>query len=112
MVIRTGYSRREQKQNVLETVYPNQSSAVNSTLGIDLNNGGESTVAVACDANRQVGYGGKADSSGSVAATKAMMWFGNRKLRLAASGPLHHVAGGRDLPGSTRRVMPKCCSRP
>lgn len=49
-----------------------------STVGIDLNNGAEATVAVDCDGGRQVGYGGKMDVSGNVVETKAMMWFGNR----------------------------------
>ena len=49
-----------------------------STVGIDLNNGAEATVAVDCDNGRQVGYGGKMDISGYVVETKAMMWFGNR----------------------------------
>jgi hypothetical protein len=49
-----------------------------STVGVDLNNGAEATVAVDCDGGRQVGYGGSMDISGNVANTKAMMWFGNR----------------------------------
>jgi hypothetical protein len=49
-----------------------------STVGIDLNNGAEATVAVDCDGARQVGYGGKMDVSGNVVETKAMMWFGDR----------------------------------
>jgi hypothetical protein len=49
-----------------------------STIGADLNNGAEATVAVDCDSGRQVGYGGKMDVSGNVVETKAMMWFGNR----------------------------------
>jgi len=49
-----------------------------STVGTDLNNGAEATVALDCDSGRQVGYGGKMDISGNVVETKAMMWFGNR----------------------------------
>jgi hypothetical protein len=49
-----------------------------STVGIDLNNGAQATVAVDCDGGRQVGYGGSMDISGNIADTKAMMWFGNR----------------------------------
>jgi hypothetical protein len=49
-----------------------------STVGIDLNNGAEATVAMDCDSGRQVGYGGSMDISGNVSGTKAMMWFGNR----------------------------------
>jgi hypothetical protein len=49
-----------------------------STVGIDLNNGAQATIAVDCDGGRQVGYGGSMDTSGNIADTKAMMWFGNR----------------------------------
>ncbi|MDQ6787718.1 MAG: hypothetical protein M3033_12995 [Acidobacteriota bacterium] len=50
----------------------------NSTIGIDLNNGAQATVALACDGSQQVGYGGSMDISGQLAQPKAMMWFGNR----------------------------------
>lgn len=49
-----------------------------STVGVDLNNGAEATVALDCDGGRQVGYGGSMDVSGNVTNTKAMMWFGSR----------------------------------
>jgi hypothetical protein len=47
-------------------------------VGVDLNNGATSTVALACDGNRQVGFGGTFDISTPVTDVKAMMWFGNR----------------------------------
>lgn len=49
-----------------------------STIGIDLNNGAQATVAVGCEGSEQVGYGGSMNSSGELVQPKAMMWFGNR----------------------------------
>ena len=49
-----------------------------STVGIDLNNGAQATVATACYSTQQVGYGGSMDSSNNLVQPKAMMWSGNR----------------------------------
>ena len=49
-----------------------------TTIGIDLNNGAQATVATACYGNQQVGYGGSMDVSGFLVQPKAMMWFGDR----------------------------------
>jgi hypothetical protein len=49
-----------------------------STTAIDLHNGADTTVAMACSGGKQVGYGATTDSFGVVSGQKAMMWFGNR----------------------------------
>ncbi len=49
-----------------------------STIGIDLNNGAQATIATACYGTQQVGYGGSMDNSGNLVQPKAMMWSGNR----------------------------------
>lgn len=52
--------------------------APGTTVGIDLNNGAESTLAFATDGNHQVGFGGKYDQFGQLLESKAMMWAGSR----------------------------------
>ncbi len=49
-----------------------------NTVGVDLNNGAESTLAFATDGTHQVGFGGKYDQFGQLLESKAMMWAGSR----------------------------------
>jgi len=49
-----------------------------SSIAVDLHNGADTTVAVACAGGKQVGYGAKTDAFGNVTEQKAMLWAGNR----------------------------------